>query len=127
MYRKAVKKTAVLCRLGPRPVHDDNVQAAQLPLMQAERLTNDTLQAIPVVRVAAMLFSNRQAETGLLQAVVAAQYNEPAVPAAPRARENAAKRCLARQADTTGEPVARLVRWLVVVGRRRLNRPGCVN
>ena len=70
--------------------------------MQAERLTNDTLQAIPVVRVAAMLFSNREANTGLLQAVVAAQYNEPAVPAAPRARKNAAERCLARQADTTG-------------------------
>ena len=94
-------------RLGRgRPVDHDDVEARQLRLLLAKRLSDYYLYSVPCRGAAAVFFRNRETEPRDAGVVTPAQYRKQVVPAASRLVEYAAEGRRIQEPVVLAEPVA---------------------
>ena len=89
MSLEAGKQGVIGCGLRRALVHDDDIEAGELPLVLPERLAYHALDAIAPNRRLAVFLGYRESETGAIEFVAAAKYRKPAVAATFGLLENA--------------------------------------
>lgn len=105
VFGETVKKGRVVHATRAALCKNHHIESAKACVVTPERLSDDTLQAIPAAGEPAVLFRYRQAEPWRFRAIRPGKHNEKPVAAAAGIAEYVAVRSRVRQSADFSEPV----------------------